>query len=53
MPAIVADINDTIEPAIIALNPSSVKSVLVFGAIIPMPPIWMPMEAKFAKPQSI
>ena len=53
MPAMVADIKETKLPAIIALNPSSVSSFLVLGAMIPIPPIWIPMEAKLAKPQSI
>ena len=52
-PAIVADIKETKEPAIIALKPSSVNILRVFGAIIPMPPTCIPMDAKLANPQSI
>lgn len=53
IPAIVADIKETNDPAIIALKPSSVKSFRAFGARIPIPPTCIPMEAKLAKPQSI
>ena len=53
IPAIVADIKETRDPAIIALKPSSVKSFRAFGARIPIPPTCIPMEAKLAKPQSI
>mgnify|MGYP000928579353 CR=1 FL=1 len=45
----VADISDTKLPAIMALKPSSVSSFLVLGAMIPIPPTWIPMEAKLAK----
>ena len=48
----VADMRETKVPAIMALNPNSVKVFLILGAIMPIPPTWMPMEAKLAKPHS-
>ena len=53
MPAIVADIRETKVPAIIAFKPNSVKIFFILGAIIPIPPICIPIEAKLANPQSM
>ena len=39
-------------PANIARRPSRARSWRRFGASAPMPPIWMPIELKFAKPHS-
>ena len=52
MPAIDADIRFAIVPASIARMPSRASSPFLFGASAPMPPIWIPMELRFAKPQS-
>lgn len=49
----VADMRETKVPATIALKPSSVNVFRILGAIIPMPPTCIPIEAKFANPQSI
>ena len=53
IPAIVAEINDAIEPPIKAFIPNLESVFRCPGAKEPMPPIWIPMEAKLAKPQSI
>ena len=52
-PAIVADNSDTIVPANIALKPSSINIGFTLGAITPIPPICIPIDAKFAKPHNI
>src|SRR5580704_8178618 len=52
IPTMEADMRLAIVPAIKARIPSCASSVRLFGARAPMPPIWMPMELKFAKPQS-
>src|SRR5262249_18819894 len=50
-PAMAAVMKDTRDPASSARNPSRARSDLRVGARPPMPPIWMPIEEKFAKPQ--
>ena len=50
-PAIAAVKKQATVPPIRALMPNSVRVLRWLGAIAPIPPIWMPMEAKFAKPQ--
>src|ERR1700680_1955473 len=52
IPTIEADIRLAIVPASMARIPSRASSSFLFGASAPMPPIWMPMELKLAKPQS-
>ena len=47
-----ADIRFAIVPANIARIPSRASSPFLFGASAPMPPIWIPMELRFANPQS-
>ena len=49
-PAIVAVMNAASEPPIIARRPSWARSRMRRGAMPPMPPSWMPMLAKLAKP---
>ena len=49
----VADIRETNVPAIIALKPSSVSVFRILGAMIPIPPTCIPIDAKLANPQSI
>ncbi len=49
----VADNKEAIVPPIKARMPNSDKVLRCPGAKEPMPPICMPIEAKFAKPQSI
>ena len=53
IPAIVAEINDAIEPPIKAFIPNSERTFLCPGAKDPIPQNWIPMEAKIANPQSI
>ena len=53
MPTIVADKRDANVPANKALIPNSESSFLLLGAREPIPPIWIPIEAKFAKPHNI
>jgi len=53
IPAIVAEIRDAIDPPIRAFIPNLDKVLRCPGAREPMPPICIPIEAKFAKPQSI
>ena len=53
IPAIVAEINEAIDPPIRAFMPNLESCVRCPGASDPIPPICMPIEAKFAKPQSI
>ena len=52
-PAIVADNNDAKVPPKTAFKPNSERVLRWLGARAPMPPIWMPIEAKLANPQSI
>ena len=52
MPAIVAVVHDAMAPPIIALKPTLARSLLRPGAIAEIPPIWMPIEEKLAKPHS-
>src|SRR5215204_592835 len=51
-PAIVAVMKLASVPANIARKPSLARSCRRVGASPPMPPICMPIELKFAKPQS-
>src|SRR5438045_2057848 len=44
-----APISDAIAPPAIASNPIRERSCRRVGAIVLMPPIWMPTDAKFAK----
>src|SRR4029077_3815285 len=50
-PTIEADIRLAMVPAIIARKPSLASWSRLLGASAPIPPIWMPMELKLAKPQ--
>src|SRR5260370_24253 len=50
IPAIEADIRFAIVPASMARKPSLANSPRLFGARAPMPPIWIPIELKLAKP---
>jgi len=50
MPAIEADIRFAMVPASIARRPNRAKSLRRLGAKAPIPPIWMPIELKFANP---
>ena len=52
MPAIVPVMNAAREPPIMARRPIRARSARREGAMPPMPPIWIPIEAKFAKPHS-
>src|SRR5690606_3141958 len=52
IPAMVAVRNAASAPPIIARRPSRARSLRRDGAMPPMPPIWMAIEAKFAKPHS-
>ena len=52
MPAIEADIKFAMVPASMARTPSRANSRFLFGASAPIPPICIPIELKFAKPQS-
>ena len=49
----VADIREANEPPSTALSPNSERVLRWLGAKAPIPPIWIPIEAKLAKPQSI
>ena len=51
IPAIVAVIQEAKAPPIMARSAMRERSFLRPSAIAPMPPIWMPIDAKFAKPQ--
>src|SRR6266536_2993255 len=51
-PAMVAVMKFASVPANIARSPRRARSWRRLGASAPMPPIWMPMELKFANPQS-
>lgn len=53
IPTIVADMRDAKLPAISALIPYLDKNSRLLGASEPIPPICIPMLAKFAKPHSI
>src|SRR5689334_20698808 len=46
-----ADIRFAMVPASMARKPSFANSERLLGASAPMPPIWMPIDEKFAKPQ--
>src|SRR5436305_13510331 len=52
IPTTEADIRLAIVPASIARIPNLASWLRCSGARAPIPPIWMPMELKFAKPQS-
>src|SRR5262249_47534194 len=52
IPTIEADIRLTMVPASMARRPSLASSLRLFEASAPIPPIWNPIELKFAKPQS-
>src|SRR5947208_4807316 len=51
-PAIVAVMKLARVPANIARRPRRARSWRRFGASAPIPPIWMPIELKLAKPHS-
>ncbi len=53
IPMIVALSSEASVPPSSARKPNSLSQARLLGASEPMPPIWMPMLAKFAKPQSI
>src|SRR5579864_5719953 len=52
IPTIEADIRFAIVPASMARMPRRASSGFLLGASAPMPPICIPMELRFAKPQS-
>src|SRR5881394_4133785 len=52
MPARVAERKLASVPAIMARKPRRARSCLRSGASAPMPPIWMPIELRLAKPHS-
>src|SRR5229473_6424530 len=52
IPTMDADIKFAMVPASMARMPNFASWVRCSGASAPMPPIWMPMELKLAKPQS-
>ena len=47
-----ADMKFAMVPAAMALSPSRARSDFRVGASAPIPPIWMAIELKFAKPAS-
>ena len=47
-----ADMKFAMVPAATAFSPSRARSDLRLGASAPIPPIWIAMELKFAKPHS-
>src|SRR5262249_59310962 len=51
-PAMVAVMKLASVPANIARSPRRARSWRRFGASAPIPPIWIPIELKLAKPQS-
>src|SRR5262249_55670760 len=51
IPAMHADMKFPRVPAAPAFKPSRARSDLRFGASAPMPPIWIAIELRFAKPQ--
>ena len=53
IPAITADIMEANVPPTSARIPNSDSNFRCPGASEPIPPIWIPMEAKFANPQSM
>ena|SRR5690606_17389783 len=53
IPAMVAESSDAIVPPINALNPNCESVFRCAGAIEPIPPICIPIDAKLANPQSI
>ncbi len=52
MPAMQADMKFAMVPAATAFRPMRARSDLRLGASAPMPPIWIAMELRFAKPHS-
>ena len=52
MPAMHAERYDASVPQNRAFTPSFARSFLLFGASSPMPPIWIAIEPRLAKPQS-
>ena len=52
MPAMQADMKFAMVPAATAFSPRRARSDLRLGASAPMPPIWIAMELKLAKPHS-
>ncbi len=52
MPAMQADMKFAMVPAATAFKPMRARSDLRLGASAPMPPIWMAMELRLAKPHS-
>lgn len=53
IPAMAADSREANDPPSTARMPNSERVLRWPGAKEPMPPIWMPMDAKLANPQSI
>jgi hypothetical protein len=51
MPTMEAEMRLAMVPASMARMPNLVSWSRCSGARAPMPPIWMPMELKLAKPQ--
>src|ERR1700683_2893618 len=52
IPTMEAESRFAMVPASIARMPSFASSLRLFGASAPIPPIWIPIELKFAKQQS-
>src|SRR5713101_4337582 len=52
-PTMDADIKFAMVPQSMARMPSWARSERLLGASAPMPPIWMPMELKFAKTEEV
>ena len=53
MPAIVAESSDARAPPINAFIPNSESVFLWLGANEPIPPIWIPIDEKFANPHNM
>ena len=53
IPAMVAEISEAIVPPINAFIPNSDNVLRCPGAKEPIPPIWIPIEAKLAKPHNM
>src|SRR5277367_4012466 len=51
METMLADMRLAMVPASMARRPSWARSLRRLGTRAPMPPIWIPMELRFAKPQ--
>ncbi len=47
-----ADMKFAMVPAATAFSPSRARSIFRVGASAPMPPIWIAIELKLAKPHS-